>query len=100
MNKCLHQCFNKIRVNNLEINKLFDKRRTLSTKSDNKGKKELCKLEEKLAELCAEENFKKSKDEVRGLKRKKGGGAQCRQIMETKKETEPKMSRATNSNDG
>ena len=78
MNECLHQCFNKIRVNyleNKEINKLFDKRRTLRTKSDNKSKKELCKLEEKLAELCAEENFKKIKDEVRGLERKKRGGS-------------------------
>lgn len=37
------------------------------------SKQELAKVDDKLAEMCAEENFKKIKDEVKGLESEKGG---------------------------
>ena len=76
LNGCLHECFQKIRVTNLEnkeITKLFKKRRSLRTKLDKESKKELRKTDEKLAELCAEEIFHKINDEIKGLESEKGG---------------------------
>ena len=76
LNGCLHKCFKKIRVTNpenKEVNKLFEKRRILRTKLDDKSKKELLNVNQKLSEKCAEENYKKIMEEVKGLECEKGG---------------------------
>ena len=52
---------------------MFKKRRSLRTKDDTESKKELRKTDEKLAELCAEDNFHKIKEEIKGLESEKGG---------------------------
>ena len=102
LNGCLHECFQKIRLSNhenKEVNKLFEQRRSLRTKTDNASKKELMKTEEKLAELCAKENFNKIMDEVKGLESEKGG-INAGRLWKIKKETEPKSQRSTHSHDG
>ena len=71
---CLHECFQKVRVSNhenKEATKLFKKRRSLRTKTDDVSKGELHKTEEKLAELCAKDNFNKINEEVKGLESEK-----------------------------
>ena len=67
---CLSVCFNKIRVKknkrNSEIEGLFQKRRILKTKKDEKSHEELQNIETKLAEMCAEDNSKLIKDACEG----------------------------------
>ena len=93
LNGVLHKCFKKIRVTdkeNIALTKLLDKRRVLRTKADNKSKPELCKIDEKLAELCAEDNFRKIKDEVRGLESEKGG-LNAGRLWKLKKRLSPRV---------
>ena len=96
LNGCLHECFKKIRVTNYEnkeIISLFKKRRSLRTKDDKESKKELHKTDEKLAKLCAEDNFHKIKDEIKGLESEKGG-LNAGRLWKLKEETEPKGRRS------
>ena len=65
MTKKVHQCFTKTRVKdteNIEITKLFDKRRILRQRTDNNSKQELIEVEEELAEKCSKENYLKIKE--------------------------------------
>ena len=68
--RILHQCFDKVRVKDnvdKEITNLFDKRRSLRSKTDSNSKKELLKVEEKLADKCAKNNYLKIKEELKGM---------------------------------
>ena len=76
LNKILHQCFKKIRVTestNKEVDRLFEKRKFLKKKEDRNSKKELNKVEEKLADKMAEDMYKIVKEEVELVKCEDGG---------------------------
>ena len=74
---CVSQTFKKSRfcedTYNNEIVNLFDKRRLLRNKDDDESKTELEKIETKLSELCAEENFKKVMEEIKDIECEEGG---------------------------
>ena len=92
LNQCIKKCFKKIRVTekpNKELDDLFNKRRILRSKNDVKSKEELQKVENKLAELCAESNYKKIKDEVDNIKCDEGG-INSGQLWKLKKKLNPK----------
>ena len=78
LDKCLHQCFTKIRVTSKENEKpndLFEKRRLLRIRSskDEGAKIELESIEEDLADLVAEENYLKIKEEIKDKDSDEGG---------------------------
>ena len=85
-------CFRKIRVcdkQNKEVEDLFTRRRELRNKDDDQSKIELKEVEMKLAELCAEENYKKIKDEISNIKCEEGG-INSGQLWKLKKKLNPK----------
>ena len=72
LDKCLHKCFNKIRVKekeNKKLNKLFETRRALRIKfkEDKSVEKQLDKVEEELANIVAEDNYAKIKEELKDI---------------------------------
>ena len=72
------QNFNKIRIkdnhkNNIEIDKLFDKRRELRGKADDASKEELKEVEFLLAEKIGDDMYKQVKNEIKGLNSEEGG---------------------------
>ena len=76
LNTCLHRSFRKIKVKdkpNGELNELFSKRKHLRSKDDDESKAELKKVEDQLADMCAEENKRKILDEISGIECEKGG---------------------------
>ena len=76
LDRCFHQSFTKIRVNhkeNKELDQLFNKRRVLRTKHDEASKEELNRVEEELADKCAEDNYKKIKEEIKDMECDEGG---------------------------
>ena len=76
LNKICHQSFQKIRIKdipNKAISRLFDKRRHLRTKNDNKSKEDLKAVEEELADKCAEANFVKIREEIKDISCDEGG---------------------------
>ena len=58
---------------NKELDYLFKKRKELKIKHDDKSKEELKKVEEELANRCANDNYEKIKDEIEGVKCEEGG---------------------------
>ena len=76
LNGCLHQCFKKIKISgngNKEIDELFDRRKELKTKVDDKSREELENIEKELANKCANNNYIKIKNEIAGIKCEEGG---------------------------
>ena len=75
---CMNTCFKKIRVNsknrrNIELEELFNHRRILRSKKDNISFKKLKQVEEKLANICAEDNAKIIEDACTDLTCEEGG---------------------------
>ena len=74
---CISQSFKKIRITNTKKNKylegLFNKRRILRQKKDEKSLGELNKVELSLSTMCAEDNFQIVQDACAGLSCEKGG---------------------------
>ena len=74
---CLSQCFRKVRLKqtkkNKEIEELFRKRTILRTKKDHSSQKALEAVEEKLSDMCAEENLKIIKEACGKLSCETGG---------------------------
>jgi hypothetical protein len=74
---CLSKCFKKIRIRNNkrnnEIEDLFNKRRILRNKTDEKSAENLRKVEEQIADKCAEDNYKTIKEVCGGLTPEEGG---------------------------
>ena len=71
LDDCIKKCFNKIRITdkpNKEIDELFEKRKRLRTKTDEKSKLELEEVEDLLANKCTEANYEKIKDEIATIK--------------------------------
>ena len=76
LNGCLHQCFKKIKISgngNKEIDELFNRRKVLKTKVDDKSREELENIEKELANKCANNNYIKIKNEIAGIKCEEGG---------------------------
>ena len=74
---CVRQCFDKVRISehngNSDIIQLFDERRVLRTKTDKDSEKRLIKVEEELADRCAEDNMKKIEAELQDIECEEGG---------------------------
>ena len=69
-------CFKKIRIKektDKHLDELFKKRNMLKNKVDIKSKNELFEIDKELAELCAEMNYNKIKEELGNLKDEEGG---------------------------
>ena len=76
LNKCITTCFKKIRVRekpNKEVEELFQKRKELRSKDDEASKTKLNDVESKLADLCAESNYNKIREEISDIKCEEGG---------------------------
>ena len=76
LNGCIQQCFRKIRITektNGEIETLFQRRKLLRNKKDDKSKEELKNVEEELADKCAKDNYEKTVEEISGMKCETGG---------------------------
>ena len=76
VNNHIKSSFNKIRITekiNKEVEKLFSKRKQLRSKTDDLSKSELKKVEDKLAEMCAESNYTKIVEEIADIKCEEGG---------------------------
>ena len=92
LNKCFKSCFKKIRVSekpNKEVEELFAKRKELRNNEDEKSKLELEQVENKLAELCAEKNYNKIKEEISDIKHEEGG-INSGKLWKLKKKLSPK----------
>ena len=92
LNKCIKSCFKKIRVSekpNKEVEELFAKRKELRNNEDEKSKLELEQVENKLAELCAEKNYNKIKEEISDIKHEEGG-INSGKLWKLKKKLSPK----------
>ena len=74
---CISQCFRKIRIGKTKRNKkldsLFSDRRILKNKNDEESYTKLQSVELKLAEMCADDNFKIIKEACSGLTCDTGG---------------------------
>jgi hypothetical protein len=74
---CISKCFKKVRIKQSKRNKtienLFNKRRILRTKEDETSIEELSRVEEELAEMCAEDNKKLIEGACAGLASDEGG---------------------------
>ena len=76
LNGFIHEAFRKVRISdrkNSEIDKLFERRRVLRRKNDQESREELEKVEEELANKCAEENYAKIMEEIKGIDCNEGG---------------------------
>ena len=66
---CISKCFRKIRISqtkrNKKLDELFNKKRILKHKTDVHNLEELKHVEEQLAEMCAEDNYKLVKDAIK-----------------------------------
>ena len=76
LNGCLYKSFRMIKVKdtpNHELQSIFSRRKYLRSKNDDESKAELKQVEEKLADMCAEENKRKILEEISGIDCDKGG---------------------------
>ena len=92
LNRYIRKCFNKIRITNRHnkvIEELFEKRKSLKNKKDDKSKHELEIVENHLADLCAKTNFEKIKEEIKGIKPDEGG-VNSSKLWKLKKKLNPK----------
>ena len=77
LNFCISQCFRKIRIkqtkHNKDMEELFKKRRILRTKTDRVSQLALEQVEDKLSEMCSEDNLKIIQKACAGLSCENGG---------------------------
>ena len=77
LNGVLHKCFKRIRItkndSDNEIQKLFDQRRRLRSKTYEESKEILKEVDDKLADKCAERNVEKIREELKDIKCDEGG---------------------------
>ena len=76
LNGFIHSSFKKIRISNkidTKIENLMNLRRNLKNKEDNDSINKLKKVEEELADRCAEDNRRKILEEVKGIECEDGG---------------------------
>ena len=92
LDTCIHKCFRKIRtkeIRNPELEKLFEKRKYLRSQSDKKSIKELGEIEDKLADLCAENYNRLINEEINDIDCE-SGGVQSDRFWALKKRLFPK----------
>ena len=92
LDKCIRMCFKKIRITENtkgEIDDLFNQRRLLRNKTDDKSKHELEKVELKLAELCSKQNYEKIKSEIDAINYNEDG-FNSNHLWNLKKKISPK----------
>ena len=92
LNQCIKKCFKKIRLTekpNKELDDLFNRRRILRNKNDEQSCEDLAKVEDTLANLCAESNYNKIKEEVEHMKSDEGG-VNSGHLWKLKKKLNPK----------
>ena len=74
---CVSKCFKKIRISHTKKNKvledLFNQRRILKTKKDDKSNEALKKVEYKLSEMCSEDKYRIVQEACAGLSCEEGG---------------------------
>ena len=74
---CLSKCFRKVRIGktkkNIELDNLFTKRRILRNKTDQNSYEELKRVEEKMADMCARDNYQIIQEACEGLACTEGG---------------------------
>ena len=89
LNYCLSVSFNKIRINksrkNKELEELFNRRRILRNKCDDRSFESLKEVEKKLAEICASDNLNIIKEACEGLT-VEGGGVNAGKLWKLKKQ--------------
>ena len=76
LNECIRMCFDKIRIvdkPNKEMEDLFNKRQKLKNLKDEKSRHEMEEVENKLAEMCAQSNYEKIKEEIDNINCDEGG---------------------------
>ena len=92
LNNCIRKSFRKIRITdkpNKEIEDLFDKRRILRNKTDEKSRVELDNVESELAEKCAQKNYELIKGEIENIDCEEGG-LNSGNLWKLKKKQSPK----------
>ena len=92
LNNCIRICFKKVRITeqtNKEIDALFNQRQILRNKKDVASRKELENVESKLADLCAQQNYEKIKDEIDAINYDEGG-VNSGHLWKLKKKISPK----------
>ena len=92
LDEYVNKCFRKIRVTERqdnEINDLFEKRKLLRSKNDEKSKLELEKVEDLLSQKCAESNYSKIKEEIANIECE-DGGINSGHLWKLKKKLSPK----------
>ena len=92
LNDCIRKSFRKIRITdkpNKEIEDLFDKRRILRNKTDEKSRVELDNVENELAEKCAQKNYELIKGEIENIDCEEGG-LNSGNLWKLKKKLSPK----------
>ena len=92
LNSFIRRCFKKIRIVNKpmkDIDELFERRRKLRNKTDEKSNRELKEVEKRLADLCAKSNYEKIKEEVKNIKPDEGG-LHSGKLWKLKKKLSPK----------
>ena len=92
LDECIRKSFKKIRITdrpNKVIEELFKQRTSLRTKKDEKSKKDLEAIENKLAELLAKDNYEKIIDEVGKIDCQEGG-INSSHLWKLKKKLSPK----------
>ena len=92
LNQVIRKSFKKIRIcdrPDKEVNELFEKRKALRNKTDEHSKVELENVEKKLSDKCAENNYKKIKEELANIKVEEGG-IHSGSLWQLKKKLSPK----------
>ena len=74
---------------NPKMNDLFEKRKLLRSKNDEKSKLELEKVEDLLSQKCAESNYSKIKEEIANIECE-DGGINSGHLWKLKKKLSPK----------
>ena len=96
LNKIFHQSFRKVRKTKKpkkeesKVDKLMNERRRLRKSTDPKEKRRLNEVEEELAVLCAEKNFKTIENEVKNTN-SEDGGLNAGKLWQMKRKLSPKF---------
>ena len=91
----IHQCFKKVKIvdkPNEELNDLYNKRQILRTKTDEKSKLELTKLNDELCKKYSDSMFKKIEQELKDTGDCEDGGFNSGKLWKLKKKLAPRNS--------
>ena len=95
INGFVHECFSKVKLTdkpNKDLERLYNKRTVLRTKSDAESKKQLESVESELCKKYSEVMFQKIMTEVKGMEDSEDGGFNSGRLWKLKKKLSPKVS--------